>query len=227
MNNVFLLGGSGDIGTAIKNKFLQKGFNIISPARNELNLEDIKSIDNYFLKHKPVDFNIDVIIDSAGWNLPKTVEDLTVEDINKAYNINFLSFFKIVQYFIPYFKQKQKGYILAISSLYGEFARGKRLTYVISKHALNGFIKTLAIELGPYNILINTLSPGFVDTKMTRKNNTLETIKSFESKIPLGRLALPEDIAGVCYFLCSEENKYINGQNIIVDGGYSIGGFQN
>ena len=68
--------------------------------------------------------------------------------------------------------------------------------------------------------------PGFVDTKMTRKNNTPETVKNIEAGIPLGRLASSRDIADVAYFLCSAENKYITGQNIIVDGGYSIGGFQ-
>lgn len=227
MNNVFLLGGSGDIGKAVKNKFIKEGFNVLAPARQELDLEDMNSIDNYFMKHKPGDLNIDIIINSAGWNQPKPIEELIVNDLNKAYNINVLSFFKIVQYFAPHLKEKKKGCILAVSSIYGTFSRGKRIPYATSKHALNGLIKTLAIELGPFNILVNTVSPGFVDTKMTRKNNTLETIKNCESKVPLGRLALPEDIADVCYFLCSTENKYINGQDIIVDGGYSIGGFQN
>ena len=63
-------------------------------------------------------------------------------------------------------------------------------------------------------------------TDMTTKNNDRDKIKSWEEKIPLGKLADPEDIASVAYFLCSQENKYITGQDIIVDGGYSIGGFE-
>ena len=89
-----------------------------------------------------------------------------------------------------------------------------------------GIIRTLAIELGPYNINVNALSPGFVDTIMTRKNNDDQTIQRIKNSIPMGRLADTEDIAKVAYFLCSDLNTYINGQNIIVDGGFSVGGFQ-
>jgi len=227
MNNIFLLGGTGGIGEAIRRKFTAKGEHVIYPTRKELDLENMASVDNYFENRDIYGLNVSAIINSAGWNVPKPAAELSEEDILKAFNINLLSFFKILQYFIPYFKEKKRGYIVAISSLYGTFARSGRLPYVISKHALNGMIKTLALELGPFNVMANTLSPVFVDTKMTRQNNSAETIKSFEARIPLGRLALPEDIANVCYFLCSPENSYINGQDIVVDGGYAVGGFQN
>ena len=75
------------------------------------------------------------------------------------------------------------------------------------------------------NIKVNSLSPGFVDTKLTRKNNDNQKIKEWENKIPLNRLANPNDIAEVAYFLCND-NKYITGQDIVVDGGYTIGGFE-
>lgn len=225
MRNVFLLGGGGDIGKAIARKFNENGYNVIAPTRQELNLEDITSIDGYF-KGERHDIDIDVIVHSAGWNLPKPIDRVTIEDIRKANSINVLGFYRVTQHLLPRLKKKKNGHIVAISSLYGVFSRRERLPYVMSKHALNGLIKTLALELGPYNIKVNIVSPGFVDTKMTRKNNDLKTIRSFEEKIPLGRLARPEDIANITYFLCSPENNYINGANIIVDGGYSIGGFQ-
>ena len=116
--------------------------------------------------------------------------------------------------------------ILGISSLYGNISREGRAAYAMSKHALNGLISTLALELGPSGILCNTLSPGFVKTKMTLKNNTPETLAALERKIPLGRFASVQDIARIAYFLCSEENTYISGQDIIVDGGFMAGGFQ-
>jgi 3-oxoacyl-[acyl-carrier protein] reductase len=87
-------------------------------------------------------------------------------------------------------------------------------------------IKSLALEYGKYGVKCNTLSPGFVDTKLTRQNNDEATIKSFANKVPLGKLASVNDIAEIAYFLCSDHNKYINGQNIIADGGYTTGGFQ-
>jgi 3-oxoacyl-[acyl-carrier protein] reductase len=123
-------------------------------------------------------------------------------------------------------KQRKSGHIVAISSLYGAFSRSKRSAYSASKHALNGLVKAMSIELAPDNVLVNTLSPGFVDTKLTRKNNTADMIHEFKEKIPLGRLASVEDISAVAFFLCSEKNTYITGQDIVVDGGYSVGGFQ-
>lgn len=220
---VFLTGATGDIGSAIKKIFEDNNFEVIAPSRSELQLDDINSVDNYFKSNKA---EFDVIIHSAGYNCPDLAENLPLSEVQKTIQINTLSLYQIIKHNIPYFKTQKNGYILGISSLYGSTAREGRSAYVMSKHALNGLIKTLAIELGSYNIKVNTLSPGFVDTKMTRKNNDEAKIKSFESKIPLGKLAKPEDIANTAYYLCSEGNSYISGQDIIVDGGFIAGGFQ-
>jgi 3-oxoacyl-[acyl-carrier protein] reductase len=223
MKNLFLLGGQGDIGEAIGRKFRENDYKVIAPTSKDLNLEDRTSIEVFFDKNA---ITADVIIHSAGFNEPKSFEGLSYEDILKAHSINVFGFYSVLQRLLPAMKARRKGDILAISSLYGIIAREKRLPYVMSKHALNGLVKTLAIEFGQHNIKVNALSPGFVDTKMTRKNNEEKTIKGLTEKIPLGRLAKPEEIAEVAFFLCSEANAYITGQNIIVDGGYSVGGFQ-
>jgi 3-oxoacyl-[acyl-carrier protein] reductase len=97
----------------------------------------------------------------------------------------------------------------------------------MSKHALTGLIQTMALEFAAYDVKVNALSPGFVETAMTRKNNTEEIIDGFIKKIPLGKLAVTEDIANAAYYLCSPQNTYITGQNIIVDGGILAGGFEN
>ena len=220
----FILGASGDIGQAIAKKFTVGGYQVIAPTRREMDLEDKNSIAAYLKQNVVLD--VDVVIQSAGWNSPKAFEDTTLADIDKTHSINVTSFYQVLQHIVPALIKKGDGHILAISSIYGFIARNKRLPYVMSKHALNGLVKTLAIELGRHNIKVNALAPGFVDTKMTRKNNDAVTIKDFEGKIPLGRLASVADIAEVAYFLCSPLNRYITGQNIIVDGGYSIGGFQ-
>jgi 3-oxoacyl-[acyl-carrier protein] reductase len=97
----------------------------------------------------------------------------------------------------------------------------------MSKHALIGAARTLAIEYGARNVMVNTVSPGYVDTKLTRQNNDAATIERFRLGIPLRRLAAPEDIAEVCSFLCSTRNRYLTGQDIVVDGGFTCGGYQN
>lgn len=222
MKTLFLTGGRGNIGEAIKAKFEQMGYIVIAPASSELDLSDLACIKKYLNNVN----DIDAIIHCAGFNSPKLMNDLSYEDIQKTSDINFISFFEIVKLLSPHMKEKKQGHILGISSLYGTITRKGRLAYTASKHALNGIVKTMACELGTYNILVNSLSPGFVDTKMTRKNNTEEQIKNMESKIPLGRLANVKDIANAAYFLCSEDNTYITGQNIIVDGGFMAEGGQ-
>ena len=100
------------------------------------------------------------------------------------------------------------------------------MPYVISKHGLIGFVKTLAIELGSIGATVNAVTPGYINTKMTSKNNTPETIEKIVKGIPVGRMGTPEEIADAVAFLASEQNTYINGHDLVVDGGYSIGGFQ-
>ncbi len=219
---VFLTGANGDIGRAIKLKFENMGYVVCAPQRAEMDLSDINSIDNYFQNNK-TDF--DVVVYCAGQNIPQSIEDTNLADHLLTQNVNINSFYKVIQNIIPSFKKQKSGYVLGISSLYGSVSRDKRSSYAMSKHSMNGFIQTLALELGSYNVLSNTLSPGFVDTRMTRQNNNEEQIKMLESKVPLGKLASPADIAEVAYFLCSKNNKYISGQDIVVDGGFMAGGF--
>ncbi|MFH1825471.1 MAG: SDR family oxidoreductase [Candidatus Firestonebacteria bacterium] len=223
MKTMFIVGGTGGIGIAIAEKFKNNGFNVIVPSEQELNFLDGNTIEKYF---KGKNFDVDVIINCAGINNPKPFEDLTYKDIDKTFSVNVGGFFKVLQYLVPKMKEKKSGYILAISSIYGHISRKGRLPYSMSKHALNGMVKTLALEFGPYNIKVNAVSPGFVETVMTSKNNSPEVVKGFIEKIPLGYMAKPDDIAKIVYFLCSPENNYITGQCLIADGGYTIGGFE-
>jgi 3-oxoacyl-[acyl-carrier protein] reductase len=218
MKKVFLTGAGGDIGKAIKDIFEKNTYTVVAPRRDQLDLEDTVSIKKYF---SAIDSEFDVIIHCAGFNEPKRINDLTFDDVEKTAKINYMSFFELVKIISPCMIKKKKGHILAISSLYSAISRAGRLAYTASKHALNGVVKTLACELGGSNILINSLSPGFVDTKMTANNNSKDTIDLLVKKIPLQRLALPQEIASVAFYLCSQ-NTYITGQNIIVDGGFIV-----
>ncbi|MDP1573515.1 MAG: SDR family oxidoreductase [Coxiellaceae bacterium] len=220
---LLLTGSTGEIGAAIFNKFQKNNFEIIAPSRAEMDLSDVASINSFMLTLKNP---IDVFIHCAGFNSPKPVGELLHEDVEKTMQVNTFSFYDIIFHLLPQFKANKNAYVLGVSSMYGSFSRQKRLAYSASKHALNGMIKTLALELGRYNIKVNGIAPGFVDTKMTHKNNSEAVIEAFKQKIPLGNLAHANDIANACYFLCSPENGYINGEILTIDGGYSIGGFE-
>ena len=91
----------------------------------------------------------------------------------------------------------------------------------MSKTALNGMTRAIAVELAPHNVLVNVVAPGYVLTDLTRQNNSEAEIEKISQTIPVKRLAAPEEIASIVAFLCSEQNTYLTGQTIVVDGGYS------
>ena len=99
--------------------------------------------------------------------------------------------------------------------------RQGRSSYTLSKNAITGLTKTLAIEWAQYNVLVNAVSPGFILTELTKSTNTPEQLLQLESQIPAKRMAEPIEIANVVAFLCSNMNTYLTGQNITVDGGYT------
>lgn len=223
MKTLLLTGAHGDIGQAIAAQFEAANYQILGPRREELNLILSDSIQS-FLNHLKTP--IDAFVHCAGLNEPKEMIAISPEDLQKTFQINAFAFYDITQYLLRAQLLCDHSTIVAISSIYGLISRNGRFAYTAAKYALNGMVKTLALELGPRNIRVNAVAPGFVDTKMTRQNNTEATIAHFKEVIPLKRLASTEDIAKVVYFIGSEQNTYINGQTIVVDGGYSIGGFQ-
>jgi 3-oxoacyl-[acyl-carrier protein] reductase len=91
----------------------------------------------------------------------------------------------------------------------------------MTKAGLNAFTRSVTVEYGPFGILANTLCPGYVETAMTRQNNTPREIEAINATIPLRRPAQPEEIARIAYFLCSEDNTYITGREIVADGGFT------
>ena len=139
--------------------------------------------------------------------------------------MNFTSFLRLARVIAPRMAEAGGGVITVISSLYGLFGRAGRLPYAASKHALNGIVQTLAIELGPRGIRVNAVSPGFIDTKLTRKNISGDRLRELERNIPAGRLGHPDDVADVVGYLHGPSARYITGQNLIVDGGFIAGGF--
>ena len=220
---VFVLGGKGAIGSAISNRFIELGYEVTSVGRQEFDLTEFSQIDHYFSLY-PADF--DILVHSGGYNVPKIFEDLSDQEIRHSLNANLIGFLDVVRHCLPHWKSSCAGRIVVLSSLYGSFGRRGRLPYVMSKHALNGAVKTLAIELAAHGVLVNSVSPGYISTNLTSRNNKPHEIEKLIAGIPLRRLGDPSEIAKVVEFLCSDLNTYINGQDLVVDGGFSVGGFQ-
>jgi 3-oxoacyl-[acyl-carrier protein] reductase len=222
MRKVLVLGGTGDIGNAIKN-VLSKNDIVYSMGSKDVDLSSKESVDSFIEKYGST---FDVIVHSAGLNVPGILDNIEIEDVERSVQANLIGFLRIVKGNIPYWKSVNKGNIVVISSLYGFLSRKGRLPYAISKHGLIGAVKTLAIELGEFGVLVNAVSPGYINTKMTSKNNSPEVIEKLVSGVPLKRLGTPEEIASAVEFLSSSKNTYITGQDLVIDGGFSVGGFQ-
>lgn len=220
---VLVLGGRGDIGAAIVDRFSVLGHAVLAVGREEFDLSDGQAIDR-FLQEYDVDF--DVLVHSAGWNVPGAFETMSIADLRHAIEANLVGFLRLVQGLLPYWKTTGCGHIVVLSSLYGFISRRGRLPYAVSKHGLMAAVKTLGIELAPLGVMVNAVTPGYIDTKLTRQNNPPEVIARLAGGVPVGRLGLPAEVAGAVAFLASVDNTYITGQELVVDGGYSVGGFQ-
>ena len=118
--------------------------------------------------------------------------------------------------------EKQWGRIINIASIWGVITKEKRSLYTSTKSALIGLTRTLAVELSASNILVNTVSPGFTETELTKTSLSQTERAALESNIPIGRFAQPNEIAQVVLFLASNSNTYLTGQNIVTDGGFTI-----
>jgi NAD(P)-dependent dehydrogenase (short-subunit alcohol dehydrogenase family) len=220
---ILVLGGSGDIGGAVAHALQEKfGSDILAVGSKEYNL---LSLDDIYSSLSRYGNKFDILVHCAARNKTASFENFSIEELNDTMMVNCLGFLKIIQSLTSYWKTKKFGRIIIIDSLYGVFARAQRMPYVMSKHALLGIMKTLAIELAEYGVTVNAVSPGYIATKMTTANNSKEKIEEIVAGIPVGRLGAPEDVAHIVCFLADPNSGYITGQNFIVDGGYSCGGF--
>ncbi|MGE4266589.1 MAG: SDR family NAD(P)-dependent oxidoreductase [Deferribacterales bacterium] len=217
MKNVLVTGGAKGIGKAICDEFRSCGYNVFSPARQEMDISNPDSIHNYAESLKTA---IDVLVNNAGINILGGIEEIDENDIAAMINTNLTGPLALIKAIVPYMKKNGYGRIINISSIWGVRSKERRLLYSASKFGINGVTKSLAGELGKYNILVNSVAPGYVNTELTQKNVSPEEQAKIKSTIPLGRFAEPCEIAKVVRFLGSEDNTYITGQVITADGGF-------
>jgi len=220
MKRVLITGGSRGIGEKIVELYRVHGYEVEAPTRAELDLASRDSIENYISRNSAEGFAI--IINNAGCNYIHSIEEMDEQDLQEMMNVNLLAPIRLLKGFIPKMKEKGFGRIVNIGSIWGVVSKPGRGGYSATKHGIHGITNTLALELAPYHILVNTVCPGQTLTELTLKNNSPEELRRIEQEIPLGRLAQPEEIARVVYFLGNEENTYLTGQQIIVDGGLTI-----
>ena len=145
---------------------------------------------------------------------------MSENDIYKLIKINTVGPTLVTKVISKKMIKNRYGRIINMCSIFGEITKEKRVLYNITKFGLNGLTKGSAIDLAKSQILVNSISPGFVSTKLTKKILG-KKINTLRKEIPLKRLAYSDEISKIVLFLASDLNTYLTGQNIIVDGGFT------
>ena len=233
-------GGSKGIGKGIVEKLAESGCNVaftyLSSEESATEIEKLS--DKYSVKIKKYqsdasdfeqstelienildDFDsYDILINNAGITKDNLLLRMDEDSWKKVIDINLNSCFNLTKCAIREFMKKKEGVIINISSIVGIKGNAGQSNYSASKAGINGFTKSIALELGSRNIRCNAIAPGFIETDMTSKGDG-KLLESWVESIPLKRAGHVEDIANLCVYLASEKGSYITGQIIKVDGG--------
>ena len=234
--NIIVTGASGGIGNAIIKKLYEAGANILASGTRIEKLEQLKkNFENIKLlkfdisqSEKIEEFienatnelggRLDGIINNAGITQDNLAIRMSLDEWQKVININLTSTFLMSKFAIKKMLKNKSGKIVNITSVVGHTGNLGQANYTASKAGIVAMSKSLAIEYARKNININCISPGFIKTAMTDKID--EKFKDvIISKIPSGRLGVPEDIANAVLFLASSKSDYINGETLHVNGG--------
>ena len=177
--------------------------------------EEIKKMVEYTIKKYK---KIDILINNAGIDKIQLSTEVTKKDWDEIINTNLYGTFYITQQITKNMIQNKKGKIINISSIWGQIGASMEVVYSISKAGVDGLTKALAKELGPSGIQVNSIAPGFIKTEMNAGYNKKEL--EIKDEIPLQKLGECEDIARCIKWLI--EDKYVTGQIIAINGGWSI-----
>ena len=238
---VLITGSSRGIGSAIAKELAHKGASVIINFSQdnlgaEKTLEEIQLNGGYAKIIKKDISNsvnckelieevisifgkIDILINNAAKSQVGLFMDFTEEDIEGLINTNLLSAMYLSKYALPYMISKNYGNIINISSIWGEVGASCEVVYSTTKGGLNLFTKSLAKEVAPFNIRVNSIAPGVINTEM---NSFLseEEKQNLIDEIPMNRCGDVSEIAKDVAFLCSDDSKYLTGQIIKIDGAF-------
>ena len=178
--------------------------------------EEVKNMANFVLNK----YNkIDILVNNAGIDQEKLFQDITDEDWNNLINNNLYSVFSTTQEVLPSMLNQKNGCIINISSIWGSCGASCESLYAMTKAGIDSLTKSLAKELGPSNIRINSIAPGLINTDMN-KNLSVDDINVIKSNTPLLRIGEVIDIAKCVLWLA--EDNFTTGQIITIDGGWTI-----
>ena len=220
LNLVF--GATGYLGNAIKNwleneKKISLGVSRKNTQGNLLKLEIKSDLNNWEIDKE----SVTGVIWAQGLNSNDSVESFDRDSFNEIINANIAYIINTLNWMLEYNFISNGARLVIISSIWEKTSRANKLSYSVSKSALSGLVKSLAIDLAKKQISINSVLPGVIDSPMTHNNLTKDQISRIVEGTPLGKLITAEMITNVCSFFLSEKSLGITGQSILVDGGWT------
>ena len=224
-------GATRGIGYAIAERLLQDGLEVIvtgtktngkHPAGSSYHQVDFLDEDSTnkfinFLKKQ----QINILVNNAGINKISEFSSIDIDDFDRILRINLRAPFQICQAVIPYMEKIKWGRIVNLTSVFGNISKEYRAAYSSSKFGLDGMTLALAAEVSEKGILANSVGPGIIDTDMTRDVLGDSGIAKLKGQIPMKRLGQASEIASLVSWLVSNENTYMTGQNLMIDGGFT------
>jgi NAD(P)-dependent dehydrogenase (short-subunit alcohol dehydrogenase family) len=220
MKTAYIFGASGEIGASIAKKFESQNYEVIRFSRNpkddgQVSIEDVRT--------KSVSINAaDSVVWASGANLNDSINTYDADNLLSLLKANLFYITDSLDVLLKSNLVNDNAGIVIISSVWQNFSKENKLSYTVSKSAVQGLIHSLTADLASKKIRVNGVLPGVVDTKMSRKALSDSQIKNIEGQTPDGELVTLNNVANVSFFLASVESKGINGQSLTIDGGWSV-----
>lgn len=228
-----ITGGSGGIGLTTAKLFVESGARVVcvdmqAPPESLANcryvkadVADFQEVEDCVTTLLAEEKSIDCLINNAGISRDAPVWKMAEADWDAVLGVNLKGAFNFIHHLSPHFRKQKRGKIVNVSSINGLRGKFGLANYAASKAGLIGLTKTVAKELGRYNVNVNAVAPGYILTPLTQKLPQ-QILDQAQSETVLGRLGQAEDVANAILFLCSDLAKHIAGEVIKVDGGQYI-----
>ncbi len=234
----FVTGGTGGIGSAICARFAREGAQVIAadlsqpgelPGQVEFAAYDVTDetiCQNTFATLAERWGKLDILVNAAGIEIEKTIEDTTLEEWNRIFAINVTGMFLTSKYALPLLRKSDGASVINFGSYDGYIADPGLAAYCATKGAVHALTRAMACDHGPEGIRVNAICPGYVDTPMLQsffgESGDIESLKKAVRDVhPIRTYGTPEDIANLVNWLASDEARYASGQLWVIDGGLS------
>lgn len=227
IQKILLFGANGSIGSALREKFAEKLWQVVTVSRDVANGQDqlrwnpLLETSAEILDQLRAHGLFDAVCWAQGKNCNDSIYAFDVDQHREVYEANVLYILASLEVLLKVGVLKTPSRLCVISSIWQEIARQNKLSYGVSKAALKGLVLSLANDLGIEGHLINAVLPGALDTPMTHQNLSDAQVQAITSATQFGRLANLKDVANAVHYLCSSENTGVTGQFIKIDLGFT------